>query len=165
MLALPLPPRAIPLMVGQAGQGSSLHPARARLLQHAQDGVRAAVGACGYLCGEQAADLLSGVAGAQCLPVSQQPPAWTRTGGRPVPIPRSTSHPGGARGGRPRAAAASASSAALSARSARPSSPRRHVTSVRSRGRSGGRTDTAQPPYCARRASLHAAHKGDAPTP
>lgn len=39
------------------------------------------------------------------------------------------------------------------------------MTSVRRRGRSGGRTDTVQPPYCARRSALQAAHSGFPPVP
>ncbi|KPI14261.1 hypothetical protein OV450_2792 [Actinobacteria bacterium OV450] len=61
----------------------------------------------------------------QRLRASQQPPAWTRTGRAPTPIPRSISHAGGSVGGRRRAARASRSSAVFSADSARLSPPRR----------------------------------------
>ncbi|KJY24544.1 hypothetical protein VR46_42295 [Streptomyces sp. NRRL S-444] len=63
--------------------------------------------------------------GVQRFRLSQQPPAWTRTGSQPAPMPRSISHAGGSAGGLRCAARASRSSAVFSARSARPSSPRR----------------------------------------
>lgn len=58
----------------------------------------------------------SAVAGLQRLRVSQHSPVWTRTAGRPVPIPCSISHSGGGAGHRSACAAISCSSVAIQSR-------------------------------------------------